>query len=427
MNSNVLGKKVKPLRIQRFDVPKSAWMSLALSLWVALTAEIHAQDKTQLPIETSNGESSTSTRLNALGQAFIDNDVWKKLRHQRHAFLKILHQIQEVLVDDHQGILSMEVDDYMTARLNPWGGVDQPHAFKPELPPLTYWNRVPAETPLPEDISWSIPDRYRLAEAMRIGTNSVHIEVSAEDGELFANVDAGYHIGQRVRHSLIGQFWLKGENLPVRVFHHSILSRGRLNTQDILLGSEVKPHQFTLQRRPVEALYRTGLGNRIWKEERLDLRFPEGFNEVLQSPEVAKAQHALELRVEQSIQKRLKVWRQKRIAFQWEQLMSMHIPDRLDALRLDLIEWESVHGDGVACTMSSLAKNLINAEQLHQRIQSQVQDAHPWLLEQVDMKRLEFLFNASIAHGLYHRVPESARESVLLCWLAIAKEALWAE
>jgi hypothetical protein len=159
----------------------------------------------------------------------------------------------------------------------------------------------------------------------------------------------------------------------------------------------------------------------------LDLRFPEGFNEVLQSPEVAKAQHALELRVEQSIQQRLKAWRQKRIDFQWEQLKSMDIPDRLDALRLDLIEWESVHGDGVACTMSSLAKNLINAEQLHQRIQSQVQDAHPWLLEQVDMKRLEFLFNASIAHGLYHRVPESARESVLLCWLAIAKEALWAE
>ena len=403
------------------------WNSLVLGLWVAFTVTIHAQDKIQFSIKTSTGESSTTTRLNRLGQVFIDADVWQKLMHQRHVFLEILHQIQEVLADDHQGIPSMVVEDSMTARMNPWGGVDQTLAFEPELPPLAYWNHVPAETPLPEGISRSIPDRYRLAEVMGIGTNSVHIEVSAEDGELFTNVESGYHIAQRVRHTLIGQFWLKGENLPVRFFQYSILSQGRLNTHDIRLGPEVKPHQFKLKRRPVEALYRTGLGNRIWKEERLDLRFPEGFNAVLLSPEQARLQHALELRVEQSIQKRLKAWRQNRVDFQWEHFTSMHIPDSLDDLQLGLVEWESVHMDGASCTLSSHAKTLLNGEQLHQRIHAQVQDAHPWLLGQVDMKRMESVLNASVAHGLYHRVPESARESVLLCWLNIMKEALWPE
>jgi hypothetical protein len=277
---------------------------------------------------------------------------------------------------------------------------------------------------MPDGVAKAIPNRYRLAEALGIGTNTVHLRLSIEDGQLFSSIPYGFHIAARQRFSLTGLFRISNTEPPIQTFQQSILSRGRESTQDVHLGPDVKPHQVRLKRFSIEDLpkqHRTTL----WAQENLHLKYPSEFRTTTLSPKARQEQLPLEEKLEQSIQDNLRMLRKAIIDAQWTLLEKRGFPDNLATFHHLFSEWESPHQMEADCPLQLKANDLITSSNLKTRIESQIDSDESWVLDRATITLMEHTLNASLAHGLAHRVPFSAKEEVFKYYLALLEEVTW--
>lgn len=152
------------------------------------------------PIHPTQQESRSSPALKSLqqlGDQHIHSKAWQTIFAQRTQYLSHLHAIGEAMEKGREEALKQRIGDNHVHHINPWGDMDQQIHYIPSLGSLHYWTGKRVSTPMPSGVEKAIPNRYRLAEAMGIGTNRVHLSISIEDGQLFSSTLYGFHIAAR--------------------------------------------------------------------------------------------------------------------------------------------------------------------------------------------------------------------------------------
>ncbi len=379
----------------------------------------------QLISQKSISLQSAVESLNTSGSQLDESERWQQIWNFRTQYLQSLQDTQEILENEKHKTLHHFSRKEEQLNLNPWDSIHQPSSFFPELGSLSFWSGQSAQTPMPKEAALAIPALYRLAEALGMGANQVYLKISLEDGQLFTSTLYGFHIASRLRFGLIGEFHLP-QGAPIQTFHHSILSRGRINTQEIHLGPEVKPHQIQLKRFQVEELPRINRDT-LWKLERLDLKYPTHFQSIEMSPEAKNQQADSEQKLKQAMEQKFKLIRNSIIDSQLEALQNQNIFSILDHSFDQFTEWESKHSEDPACPMQLKSKHLINSASLKSNVQSQANSTTPYLLDSDALQHQENLINAALAHGLYHRTPSEERQQALLLYLKFLEGLSWAK
>ncbi|XOV69972.1 MAG: hypothetical protein ACFHW5_14800 [Verrucomicrobiota bacterium] len=362
--------------------------------------------------------------LKRLGDQYVQGNAWQSIWSQRNSYLSHLQNIRKALETGRKAALAQRFSEAPSQQIDPWGDLDQPVNYTPPLGPLRFWTGRRAETPMPEGVARAIPSRYRLAEAMGIGINTVYLGMSVEDGQLFSSVPYGFHIAARERFSLAGLFRINNIETPIHTFQQSILSRGRESTQDIQLGPDVKPHQVQLNRYSIEDLPKRN-GTTLWAQENLYLKYPSDFSTTTLSPKDRQEQLPLEEKLEQIIRDNFRMLRKAVIDAQWTMLEMQGYLDNLDQLHHLFTEWESPHHKEANCPMKLKANDLITSSNLKTRIESQIDSDEAWVLGRATITHMEHTLNASLAHGLAHRVPSSTKEEIFKNYLALLEEVTW--
>ena len=371
-------------------------------------------------------ESSHSAERNSLAlleNQFIQESAWINTWQQRSDYLDCLIQINAAIDAGMQSAMAQQYGSSPLIHLNPWGDIHQSIPFDPELGPLLFWTGDNAMTPVPAGLTKSIPNRFLLAEALGLGTNQAHLIISTEDGQLFTSNSYGFHIAARERYALVGSFHLNSQGV-IQTFHHSILSRSRVNTQDIHLGPGVKPHQIQLKRTLLEELPKKNKKT-LWELERLDLRYPSQFNSVERSPQSRQDGALLEEQMGQAIEARFHTLKLAITDTQLESLKKSSCLANLDNLHRRFSEWESAHSVEPNCPIGLKANRLLTSVALKRQLRSQIDQRRPWKLDQQFMSEMETALNASLAHGLYHRVTPARRLEALQIYLALMEESNW--
>lgn len=362
--------------------------------------------------------------LKQLGDQHIQDNAWRTIWSQRNSYLSHLQNIREALEAGREAAIAQRFRDNPSQHINPWGDLDQPVNYTPPLGPLVLWTGRRAGTPMPEGVTQAIPSRYRLAEALGLGTNTVHLRLSVEDGQLFSSITYGFHIAARERFSLTGLFRINNTKTPIQTFQQSILSRGRESTQDVHLGPDVKPHQIQLNRFSIEDLPERNRTT-LWAQENLHLKYPSEFSTTTLSPKARQEQLPLEEKLKQSIQDNFRLLRKAVIDSQWTTLKKQGGPDRLDRFHDLFSEWEFLHHMEANCPLQLKANDLITSSSLKTRIESQIESDEARVLDRATITHMEHTLNASLAHGLAHRVPSPAKEEVFKYYLALLEEVTW--
>lgn len=362
--------------------------------------------------------------LQAFGDAHLKNEEWPALWDQRQSFLSFLEHLDRTLQEKRLITLQAKDSSGQPIKLDPWGGLDQENSFRPNLGRLRFWTGQPAGTAVPKAAIEAIPHPYRLAEAMGLGANKIHLEPSIEDGQLFTSTIYGFHIAHRVRFALIGTFLPNQQTSAIRTFHQSILSRERINTQEVHLGPDVKPHQIALNRRLLRDSSKDHLQT-IWNLEHLDLKYPDHFDSIMLPPEIQRQQAPLKTALEQSILSQFRSWQSEVSQLQWEHLQKKGDLNTLDRFQQQFMNWETVHTKETECPLHLKAGQLPTSVSLKSWLEQQINAEQPWSLTPTRQAHIESILNASIAHGLYHRVPRQAREEALRHYLVMMEEAAW--
>jgi hypothetical protein len=382
-------------------------------------AELH-----QEPVsENASSFSSVVDSLQSQGTRLPKSADWDEIWDLRTRYLQLVKDTHQLLAREKNQTLRRLSNEEAALDLNPWGPVHQSNSFIPDLGSLSFWTGPSAQTPMPEEAALAIPSHYRLAEALEIGTNQVYLKISLEDGQLFTSTLYGFHIASRLRFGLIGEFHLP-QGTPIQTFHHSILSRGRINTQDIHLGPEVKPHQIQLKRFRVEEL--PGINrNTLWKLERLDLKYPTHFQSVEMSPEAKSQQADSEQKLTLALEQKFKSIRESIVASQLEALRNEKILPMLNLSHQQFTRWEAKHSEDPSCPLQLKSTKLLQSASLKSKIQSQANSSAPYLLDFEEQQDLENLLHATLAHGLYHHAEPADRQQVLLLYLELMEEVSW--
>lgn len=395
------------------------WM--VVCAWGLVTGEASDAPYPNHPAQQESHLSPALKSLQILGDHPIHSKAWQTIFSQRAQYLSHLHSIREALEKGRANAWTQRFGETQMPPIDPWGEMDQPTHYTPSLGPLRYWTGKQAPTPMPPRVEQAIPNRYLLAEAMGIGTNRVDLSISIEDGQLYSSTIYGFHIAARERYALTGLFQMHQAETPIQTFQRTILSRGRVNTQNVHIGPDVKPHQTQLNRVPIEDLPNQH-HQTLWEQENLHLKFPSEFDTVTPSPKASRERIHLEHKLTQSIRSTFLALRKAIVAAQWKQLEDQGIPEKLDPFHRAFMAWESAHTEDAQCPMPLKAERLLDSAQLKVRIQTQVDADHPWEWAPDTIADMEHLLNASLAHGLAHRVPASARNEVLQCYLALQEE-----
>lgn len=362
--------------------------------------------------------------LQAFGDAHLESEEWRILWNRRQSFLSFLETLNKTLQEKRLINLPAKDPSGQPIKLDPWGALDQENSFRPNLGRLRFWTGHPAGTAVPKAAIKAIPPQYRLAEAMGLGSNKMVLEPSIEDGQLFTSTIYGFHIAHRVRFALIGTFLPNQETSAIRTLYQSILSRERINTQEVHLGPDVKPHQIALSRRLLRDYSKDHLQT-IWNLEHLDLKYPDHFDSVMLPPEIHKQQAPLETALEQSMLAQFRSWQSEVSQLQWEHLQKKGDLNILDRFQQQFMNWESTHAKETECPLRLKAGQLPTSVSLKSWLEQQTNEEQSWSLTPTRRAHIEGILNASIAHGLYHRVPRQVQEEALRHYLVMMEEAAW--
>ncbi len=368
----------------------SAWILIGASFF---WAPIQASDKALLPKTSSQVKT---VALDAVRSAFGE-------------FLEALDTVDRKIQDVQKTSLSQLPKTLTT--LSPWATPMSP--IEPiQIQSFNYWNGRPTGTPTPKNLSAAIPTPYHWAEHLGLGTNSVHLEARHIDGQLFTSIEYGFNIAQRLRYDIVGTFHLNDREGTLETFRSSIESLTRVNTREINIGPEVKPHKVGFAWRDDEDEPRREIGSTPWYLERLDRRFPKDFRSIEPTPEENKSIHPIRELVLNRIEARLDEHRFRLIDRQHSKLKRSEVFSRLETARLKIVSWESGHGHEQDCQKTMRANQLLSRESILRAIERQSATKRPWRLSPSLRSEQREAALGAVLHGLLHRLEETPQEEL---------------
>lgn len=308
-------------------------------LWLALLAGpifLHGQAP----------RSFVENRIEELADQ-IDDPVlaaeWDRMTESRQRYLQSLHRAQTLLRTQSEFALSSALTrrglDSKLYRLDPWAGLDQETDFFPPIRKAYFPSGHATARTGGTAVLRQFPDRYRLAELLKLGTNSLRLEVSFLDPELHSSFPHGRSVVCRVRNDLVGVFTLNPTN-TIELFRFTLESHSRFSAYSLNLGQDVKPHHFgIIPRDIVEAYVRQISTLRSWEKERMDERIlsegvPAGRSQQQRSRERASEQAAA-----QAIEDALRELRREIVSRAMKALEASELGRSLDDEAQRLAQW----------------------------------------------------------------------------------------
>ncbi|MDA1276850.1 MAG: hypothetical protein O2960_22770, partial [Verrucomicrobia bacterium] len=350
--------------------------------------------------------------LRMLAGNSVSNDEWTQLQTFRE---RLIHSIAELDIalkaKSAKAVFSvMPATDTASdlLKLDPWGGIDQETNYQPRFSDLKYWTGSPALTPAPPSLHDYIPSRYRLAEMLGLGTNQMRIELYFIDAKLFTAIDYGFDITQRIRHDVTGLFQFKQTGVTVETFRQMIESKSRIGTREIDLGPEVKPHKVSFKSISAADAANGNQGTRAWEQERLDQQMALESRSVGQSERQKQDERGRIATINRAISSELESLRNTVVAAQISFINESSMAEHLDETVVQLQDWEAIHSDFSSCLIRPMSRTLLGKHLLATRIAGQLESSSALEVPSLIDEQIQFA-TLAIAHGLFHRVPESAR------------------
>lgn len=383
---------------------------------VALEESYHAKDP---------GYNDLLDALQIFGKESVGVEEWESVWKHRNILLDTLSQSNFELEAVRNTILLENKLENPPAILNPWGNVDQTVQYVPEVKTLSFVNNQPTKVPIPPSAISKIPNRYLMAEKMGIGKNSFYIELTPEDGQLFTSIIYGFSIEYKLRHSLIGRFYLKNTEIPIQTFRYSILSKSRVTIQEINLGPGVKPHQEGLNQRPLMSHKNLRHFQAPWTSDQLADQFPEKYRPENLSLLEKKNQIPIEQKVEHQILAQFRNIKKEIARAQWNRFLKKGYLEQLTKSQNTLIEWASNYIPKKEKRPGSTSKFLPDHSYFRKRIFAQIDDNQPFTIKDKDIQLISYKVDAILARGLIHRVPEEYQIQAFELLTNILDYAAW--
>jgi hypothetical protein len=359
----------------------------------------------------------TLAALTLLADDISLTDEWAKIAKSRQVFLESFRSIDQSLTQIASDTLRLTMGSQTNSApnivLRPWGSTDQETNFQPPHLGPVYWTGVPLKPPLPENLHRFIPTKYRTAELLRLGTNSIQIQLEFTDGKLFSAVEYGFEIAQHLRFTMVGSFHESNSTSAIETFRRTIDSEDRVVTQNVHLGPSVKPNKINFGLFPAKIFTSQPHGS-PWETERLDSKF------AYESQPLGESQKQTDLALDKRAQLDAKLTQslvELRTLITSKQFEFIHSSTSGSIVKLDeanslLRAWESYKHDSDSCPLNEFSASLMNSSGLERGINVQVNEEGPFKLAtmQSDQESQAIL---AMAHGLFHRTPASHRSKAL--------------
>lgn len=141
-----------------------------------------------------------------------------------------------------------------------------------------------------------------------------------------------------------------------------------------------------------------------WYLERLDLRFPEDFRRVEQTPTEQEAEQALRQELMNRIRLQQAKQRSEIVAQQLAHIQNSDLLESVEQARIALSNWETNSGHGISCATPYHSSSLLSRESIVKSIKLQAQTGKAWQLNPELRTRNQQTALNTVLHGLAHRL-----------------------